>query len=325
MSGDLSQKIQALCSSLAGSLVPARAPAKVNLRLKVLGRREDGYHLLSMLNCTTSLCDELGISFSPDGGIALTVEPEGVLAGESVESNLVVKAFRAFWRVFGFDHAPVGFSCFVTKRIPIGGGLGGGSSDAGAVLRVLTTVFGQVLCAELGLSAQEYSERVMRAALSCGADVPYAYVGGLCWVSGVGERVVQLSERTLRSDRILIVVPPAAVNTQRFYDHYRMRRPEIPLSVDDPMQRYVESHEVSLISLVENDFESVVCEMVPAVAAGLALARRFFPVSTALTGSGSALFSLIPETDHQRMSELSAAATERGYSVYPATLIPSAG
>jgi 4-diphosphocytidyl-2-C-methyl-D-erythritol kinase len=273
-----------------------------------------------MLNCTTSLCDELGVSFFPTVGISLTLEPVGVLSEESVESNLVVRVFRAFWREFGFEDAPVGFSCFVTKTIPIGGGLGGGSSDAGAVLRVLSSVFGGLMRSEFGLSQAEFNERVVRAALSCGADVPYAYVGGLCWVSGIGERVVPLLNHALSPARLLILVPSTAVNTKAFYDHFRRRYPEISPQEDPGMQRFVESVESSLCSVIENDFEQAVCELVPEVARGLALARRYFPFSTSLTGSGSAFFSLVPEGQEGGVSQLSIAAREAGYSVYTGTL-----
>lgn len=316
MAAQVADKLVALISSMNGAVMPVRAPAKVNVRLKVMGRRADGYHLLSMLNCTTSICDELGISFSATPGIQLTLEPEGVLSGEAVESNLVVKAFRAFWREFGIEDAQVGFSCFVTKKIPIGAGLGGGSSDAGAVLRVLGSVFGALLRSELGLSQIEYSERVVRAALSCGADVPYAYVGGLCWVSGVGERVVLLPNHSVSPARILILVPSVAVSTQAFYDHFRRRYPEIAPKEDSQMRRFFESEESSLCSVIENDFEGAVCELAPEVAKGLALARRYFPASTSLTGSGSAFFSLVPDGQEGDMSELSIAAQEGGYSVY---------
>jgi 4-diphosphocytidyl-2-C-methyl-D-erythritol kinase len=313
-------KLVALASSLKGGVIPVRAPAKVNLRLKVVGRRDDGYHLLSMLNCTTSLCDELGISFPSGADIRLTIEPDGVLEGESVESNLVVKAFRAFWRAYGIDDPPVGFFCSMTKKIPIGGGLGGGSSDAGAVLRVLSSVFGALLRTELGISQAEERERVLQAALSCGADVPYAYIGGLCWVSGVGERVRPLSKHVLSPARILILVPSTAVNTKAFYDYFRRRYPEVLAKEDPSMWQFVESLDSAVSSVIENDFEPAVCELAPSVGEGLALARRYFPATTSLTGSGSAFFSLVPEGQEGAMSELSSVAQGRGFSVYPCTL-----
>ncbi len=320
MAAHLADKLIALAASTSGAVIPVRAAAKVNVRLKVLGRREDGYHLLSMLNCTTSLCDELGISFSSTAGIRLTLEPEGVLSGESVESNLAVRAFRAFWREFGIEDVPLGFSCFLTKRIPIGGGLGGGSSDAGAVLRVLTSVFGGFLRAEFGLSQAEEYERVNRAALRCGADVPYAYVGGLAWVSGVGERVLPIPNRALLPSQILILVPPTGIHTTAFYEHFRTRYPSISPKEDPDMQRFMELRDGALGSLIENDFEAAVCEVAPAVAEGLELARRYFPGLTSVTGSGSAFFALVPEGQESAMSKLITTARERGYSAYPCTL-----
>lgn len=314
-------KIRAIVDSFAGAAMPVVAPAKVNLRLKVLGRRDDGYHLLSMLNCATSLCDELGISFLSDSQIELSIEPHGTLQGEPLETNLVVRAFREFWSEFGFKQPPVGLRCGLTKSIPIGGGLGGGSSDAGAVLRVLTVVFGPVLRAELELSPSDFSDRVAAAALRCGADVPYAYLGGLCWVSGIGEQVVQLTGRRVSPERVVILVPRTSVNTRAFYESFRRLHPLVPRGEDTRLKSFVDSGEGELTGLVENDFEATVCGLNPEVAEGLALARSVFPHTTALTGSGSALFSLVPKGRETDMSNLSTLAQERGYAVYPTCLI----
>ena len=115
-----------------GVVAEMAAPAKVNLRLKVLGRRPDGYHLLSMLNCSTSLSDTVRISFHRDEVCSVEISPHAAIPANSGE-NLVSKAWRYFWREFEISEPGFGFRCEIEKRIPIGGGLGGGSSDAGAM------------------------------------------------------------------------------------------------------------------------------------------------------------------------------------------------
>jgi 4-diphosphocytidyl-2-C-methyl-D-erythritol kinase len=297
------------------------APAKLNLRLKVEGRRGDGYHLLSMINCSTSRQDTLRLVFTPEKDCVVTTKPEGIIPSGERE-NLVTLAFRAFWREFGFDTEPFGFRCQIEKNIPIGGGLGGGSADAAALLRHLESVFGGALTESFGVSPEEIRSRLMRAALSCGADVPYAVEGGLCWVGGIGEEVVSLRARALpRTQKALIMIPPKPVPTAAFYDLFRRERPTIASIPDDIGRTFITSGSVDLASLVQNDFESTACVMVPEIGEGLAIAREVFPRGTALTGSGSVFFSLVSEGEEPRAYELSARLRERGIESYLCFLI----
>jgi 4-diphosphocytidyl-2-C-methyl-D-erythritol kinase len=268
------------------------APAKVNLRLKVLGRRPDGYHLLSMLNCSTSLCDTVRISFHREVACSVEVSPLGVIPTNSGE-NLVSKAWRSFWSEFGISEPGFGFRCEIEKRIPIGGGLGGGSSDAGAMLRVLRDHFGVALAREFELSDAELSTKLNSAALACGADVPYAVVGGVAVVTGIGDQVTSLSRGTIWDGSVVLMVPPVSVATLAFYEFFRRTRPSISECRDREMSRFVGSHGGDLLSLVENDFEEAVCEMEPSLGEALQRAREIVPRGTALTGSGSVFFSLL--------------------------------
>jgi 4-diphosphocytidyl-2-C-methyl-D-erythritol kinase len=303
-----------------GRELTLNAPSKLNLRLKVEGRRTDGYHLLSMINCSTSRQDTLRLSFISERDCLVTTKPEGILPPGGRE-NLVTQAFRAFWRDFGFDTVPFGFRCQIKKNIPIGGGLGGGSADAGAMLRHLTTVFGPSLQESFGLSAEEIASRVMRAALSCGADVPYAVQGGLCWVGGIGEEVVPLRSRAVTPSKALIMVPPQPVPTAAFYDRFRLERPIISDARDEVARAFMASGTGDLGPLVENDFEPLACAMVPQIGEGLKIAREVFPHGTALTGSGSVFFSLVAEGDESLASELSARLRGQGIASYLCFLI----
>ena len=115
-----------------------RAPAKINVRLKVTGRREDGYHLLSMLNVGVGLYDEIGISVKEKAGITLTIENAAGGAPVGVEDNVVCKAAARFFERTG---VAAGLDIELKKHIPAGAGLGGGSSDAAAVLGFLAKFF----------------------------------------------------------------------------------------------------------------------------------------------------------------------------------------
>lgn len=282
----------------SGVVYPLRAPAKINLRLSVRGRRDDGYHLLDMVNCTLQWADELGISLSSEPVVRLTVEPGGSVDGDT-EGNLAVRAFRAFFRELGFPDAPIGISCHLTKRLPVGAGLGGGSSDAAAVLRCL----GSVLGAALDAHAIDVHGVLHRAAITCGADVPFFLTRGLCHVTGIGERVAPLELSSAERHWVLVVVPGAAVNTKEFYSFYRTRVPTVVPAPLRPLPSRPFEFE-DLLDVVDNDFEPHVCALAPAVRESLALVRGVFPVGSAVTGSGAALFALVPPNALDEAREL---------------------
>jgi len=320
ISKSLPEAVARVADAWIGRELTINAPSKLNLRLKVEGRRGDGYHLLSMINCSTSRQDTLRLVFTAESECVVTTKPERVIPKGDRE-NLVTLAFRAFWRAVGFDMVPFGFRCQIKKNIPIGGGLGGGSADAAAMLRHLESVFGAALCEGYGMTAEQVRSHVMSAALSCGADVPYAVEGGLCWVGGIGEEIVSLRKSSISPPKALIMIPPTPVPTVQFYERFRQERPELPLSVDTLGRACIPYGVGDLASLVENDFESTACSMVPEIAEGLAIAREVFPRGTALTGSGSVFFSLVPEGDEPRAYELSARLKERGFESYLCFLI----
>ena len=110
--------------------------AKVNIRLKVTGRRYYGYHLLRNMNVSASLADRLVFRLHRASDVILEINPTGAIT-TSPADNLVTRAWNYFWDEFVLGGAPCGVSVSIQKRIPIGGGLGGGSSDAGATLRFL--------------------------------------------------------------------------------------------------------------------------------------------------------------------------------------------
>jgi 4-diphosphocytidyl-2-C-methyl-D-erythritol kinase len=249
------------------------------------------------------------------------VEPQGLAIGP-VEDNLVVRAFRYFWQELGFSEAPVGLDCFITKRIPIGAGLGGGSSDAGAILRALSATFAGALCASSSISHAQLLAAVMRAAARCGADVPYAYTGGVAWVSGIGEVVEPLALPRPWPGLIVIMVPGESVATAAFYQRLRDNRPVISPCVDQERQRFLADPAYRVLEqIVENDFEPEVTQMAPSVAEGLAIARRFFPGGTAVTGSGSAFFSLVPPGREDVLPTLTRELSQRGIKAYPSQFV----
>lgn len=297
----LAQQLRELAQPHFGELLREQAFAKVNLRLKVLGRRSDGFHLLSMLNCSASLCDDVQLELRPEPGIELELAPAGVLE-QDAEANLAVRAYRAFWSAFDFEQPPFGIKISLHKSIPIGAGLGGGSGDAAAILRALSSVFQIFLQAAFGLSDESYNMALVAAALKCGADVPYALSGGLCRVSGIGEVVEELPANELTGKELLIAVPPVPVPTGAFYERYRSNHPVLLQARDLELDRFVADPLRGLDGLFENDFEADVVAMVPEVGAALSVLREAFPGRCGVTGSGCAVFALV-EAGREALAE----------------------
>ncbi|MHC4224837.1 MAG: 4-(cytidine 5'-diphospho)-2-C-methyl-D-erythritol kinase, partial [Planctomycetota bacterium] len=175
----------------SSSALELEAPAKLNLCLEVLGRRPDGYHEIDSVFAAIDLCDTVRLERSD--AIRLTVHGE---AAPEDDTNLAWRAAEALG---------VGASISLEKRIPAGAGLGGGSSDAAAVLLGLDRLYG------LGTGR----ERLLEIALGLGADVPFFLTGGTARCRGVGERVEPLPPAPGR--RYLLVIPALVTSTQDVY------------------------------------------------------------------------------------------------------------
>ncbi len=156
-------------------IITELAPAKINLGLKILRKRPDGYHDILSLFQTVALYDELGLS---DRGSGLECDCPGLSAGPD---NLVLRAERAFREATGFKR-PARFS--LRKRIPVGAGLGGGSSDAAAALRGLARLSGE---------PEASQSLLLECAAKIGSDVPFLLTGGTAIVEGRGERMEPVS------------------------------------------------------------------------------------------------------------------------------------
>ena len=234
------------------------APAKLNLFLHVIGRRADGYHELQTLFQLIDLCDTVAISVREDGQIERPVGPPGVPG----ETDLTVRAARALQSATG---TRLGANLKVHKRIPLGGGLGGGSSDAATTLLGLNELW------SCGLSVSELAA----LARPLGADVPVFVQGSSAWAEGVGERLTPV---TLPARWYVIIHPGVAVSTQEVFQSPELTR-NSPLIT---LHAFFESGG-------RNDCEPVVRSRSPQVAEALEWLARFAPAH--LTGTGSCVFS----------------------------------
>ena len=195
---------------MAGEYLALSAPAKINLYLKITGRREDGYHYLKTLMQKISLADSLLLK-KKDSGILLNCPESSLPTGEA---NLVYKAAQLFFnRMKQVDSIgnPGGVEIVLKKTIPIAAGLGGGSSDAGAALRGLNQLYANPF------SAHE----LLAMAASLGADVPQFITDWpVVWATGIGEQLHPAVP--LQKMKILLVTPDISVSTRWVYENFAL-------------------------------------------------------------------------------------------------------
>ena len=173
-----------------------RSPAKLNLSLDVLSRREDGYHELQMVMCSVDLADQVEVTLTGDG---VTAAESNLPWLPADQRNLAVKAVKAFYAELGEEDP--GVHIRMKKRVPVGAGMAGGSANAAAVLRALNTL------TAAGMDA----DRLRRVALSVGSDVPYCVAGGMALARGRGEILTPLP--SMPECAVVICKPAFSIST----------------------------------------------------------------------------------------------------------------
>jgi len=243
---------------MTNSPFPWPAPAKINLFLHITGRRDDGYHLLQTVFQFIDYGDTLYFSRRSDGEI----RREHPLPGVPQEADLVVRAARLLQQRTGCS---LGASIRLHKRLPMGGGLGGGSSDAATTLVALNCLW------ELGLSEEQLAE----FGLELGADVPVFVRGRAAWAEGVGERLtpVEPPERW-----VVVLVPPVHVDTGEIFSAPELTRDKQIIKIRDLSRQPT-----------ENVCQAVVARRYPEVAAALEWLGQH--AEARMTGTGGCVFA----------------------------------
>ncbi|WP_213661749.1 4-(cytidine 5'-diphospho)-2-C-methyl-D-erythritol kinase [Stutzerimonas stutzeri] len=237
------------------------APAKLNLMLHILGRRADGYHELQTLFQFLDYGDELSFSLREDGQIRLHTD----LPGVDHDSNLIVRAARLLQRESG---CTLGADIELTKRLPMGGGIGGGSSDAA------TTLVGLDHLWRLDLG----EDRLAELGLALGADVPVFVRGRAAFAEGVGERLQPVD---LEEPWFLVLAPQVSVSTAEIFADPELTRNTPAITVRS-----------LLAGGSHNDCQPVVERRYPEVRNALSLLNKFVPAS--MTGTGACVFGSFP-------------------------------
>jgi 4-diphosphocytidyl-2-C-methyl-D-erythritol kinase len=258
------------------------APAKLNLFLHIIGRRADGYHLLQTAYRLIDCCDWLRFTPRADAGVRLARNLPGVAESE----ELAVRAARLLQTEAG---VPQGVEIEIEKHIPMGGGLGGGSSDCATTLAALNRLWGLNLA----------QERLAALALQLGADVPFFLFGDNAFAEGIGERLAPL---VLPPAWYIVLVPPVAVSTAAIFAAVELTRNSKTVKISSFSAGFG-----------RNDLEPVVCRRHAQVAAHLAWLKQYGDAR--VTGSGACVFAEFA-TEREARSVLSGMPADiRGFAV----------
>lgn len=281
------------------------APAKLNLFLHVTGRRADGYHELQSLFVPIALADTLDFELLDDGSI----RRRGDLSG-TVENDLCVRAARLLQETSGNR---LGVDIAVEKHIPAGSGMGGGSSDAATTLLALNRLWG------LGWSR----EQLAAVAARLGSDVPFFLGAGPAFVQGTGERLAALHWPACW---LAVIYPQVSVSTAEIFAAAELTRSTKPMTISDFSALRECANAAgsgTLRSLFgANDLEPVVRRRFAEVDAAVAHLERFGPAR--MTGSGSAVFAVLPSESAAQAAVAGLPAGWRGWAVPSLTEHPLA-
>ena len=254
------------------------ACAKVNFTLEVLGVRPDGYHDLRSVVVPVSLADE--VVLEPADGVTLAVRGDGGRGAE--KDNLAVRAVRLMQRVSGRKD---GVAIALEKRIPVGGGLGGGSADAAAVLNGLNEMWG------LGIPRKELAA----FGAEIGSDVPALVLGGVVLMEGRGERVAPLVTRhsPLVTFHLVLANPGVFCSTPEIFkacDAPLPNRPEIFYNIRLAMQS---GDGAAVARALQNDLAATAMRLHPEIGAARRRLEDAGCLGVSMSGSGATVFGIV--------------------------------
>jgi 4-diphosphocytidyl-2-C-methyl-D-erythritol kinase len=264
-------------------LLAERACAKINLFLRVTGRRVDGYHEIDSIFLPVSLSDRIRIEVRPAQTSSITLRCN-IASLRDPQSNLAARAARAFVEEFGISaHVMIDLE----KTIPAGAGLGGGSSDAGAILRMLATMMLPAIDA-----SSESVKRLRKIALGLGADVPFFLNPRPSRVTGIGERMEAFDG--FPTLQLVIAVPRVEVPTASVFK--ALRREGWSGAAEAGEIEQILGGNIAARHLV-NDLETPAMQLYPQIGKLKALLGECGAMAASMSGSGGAVFGLFPNAE----------------------------
>ena len=272
--------------------IVVEAHAKVNLTLEILGKRSDGYHDLRSVVMPVSLVDTVSLSPAPSGEIGLAISAEkwiNIARLGPVESNLAVRVVRLMQERYNIDK---GVDIRIHKRIPIGGGMGGGSADAAAVIHGLNGLWG------LNLPVEELSS----FGADLGSDIPALVRRCVVVMEGRGEHVNPLFEKrqTDSVEQMWMVVanPGTMCSTAQIFKNWRADLTKPPKIINNIRSHIQKGDICAVADSLYNGLEDVVFSVCPEVAEAAALLKKAGCLGVLLSGSGASVFGLVSNKSH---------------------------
>jgi 4-diphosphocytidyl-2-C-methyl-D-erythritol kinase len=247
------------------------SPAKVNLRLEILNRREDGYHELRTVFQKISLHDTLYFSLKKERGVSITADHPKLPVGKK---NLVYRAVQSMLKVSGYRG---GVHIEIEKRIPLGAGLGGGSSNAAATLKALNQLL------ETNLSEKE----LMGMGLEIGADVPFFFLESAAIGSGIGERLKKVKLPDLW---YVLIYPNFEVSTRWAYQNFVLTNQQFHFN----LHKFLKTPD-GISRILLNHLEAAVSKKYPQIGIMKKILLSAGALGAMMTGSGPSVFGLFPE------------------------------
>jgi 4-diphosphocytidyl-2-C-methyl-D-erythritol kinase len=267
------------------------APAKLNIRLKITGRRPDGYHELVSIMIPVSLLDVIEVKKKGGKRVELTANGYTIPLDES---NLVIRAAQSFFAATGLQS---GISIRMTKNIPVAAGMGGGSSDAAATLLVLNDIYSKPLS----------MNDLHGLALQLGADVPFFLVSKPCLVTGIGE-ILEPAEKWPEFWYV-IVTPPIQVSTAWVYQNYRMK---LTIGEYASIKSKLKSASLVVTQILENDLEAVTSARFPIIDRIKRLLVENGAEGALMSGSGPSVFGAFGSMDRAESARKALTACKVG-------------
>ena len=257
--------------------IEEKAYGKINLSLDVLGRRENGYHDISMVMQTVDIYDIISLKKLENNEIKLASDKHGL---PSDETNIVYKAVKLIKNEY---HIETGVEAYIEKNIPMAAGMGGGSADAAAALRGMNRLFG------LGLDFYKLEE----LGFKLGADVPFLIRGGIALAEGVGEKLTKLPD--FPECTLVIAKPDLGVSTKEVYEAFDSLGRIVHPDIEKLVSVLGKSSLKDITKLLGNVLEEVTAKKYGIIKTAKKLLVENGAVFSMMTGSGPAVFGIFED------------------------------
>lgn len=266
-----------------------KTPAKINIGLKIINKREDGYHNLETIFYPVSIFDELDfkINTSKRNTNSVIIKSNSKIVPVD-RTNICFRLVEAFFRTFRItDYYSI--DLYIKKNIPVGGGLGGGSSDAACILKYLIRYF--------NIDIVKKKNEILSIALAVGSDVPFFLISKPCFAQSRGEIITKLDEFSLKDYFILLVNCNLHVSTKWAFETLGMKKVEVMHSDLKTVKRF----EPQVFGILENDFENVVFKKYQELERIKNELMDFGAVYSSMSGSGATMFGIFEKNNQDSL------------------------